>query len=271
MLRRLCTARETKLQLGVEPSTQDVRKGRGKDHVPRMFDCRAHERSGTLFEQGREPLGEPSPTPSPAGVRGRGRHHSGAPGRGAGDPPGEGSRGAARPRWGCRGPTGLASRCGQFNRLNRRRRRPSQPAARRPHPVPQLPSPLLGAGTDRDPARPGALEGHPGEAQRAADQGRSGHRPHHPRGVPAQRRRPGRLPRHRGRLRRARHVVRDRVAAPPGGPRPGPGGARLHLPHLRTAGAAAARRAVRGDPGLLHLPARPRRHDAGGGRRRPHR
>ncbi|GAA2940082.1 hypothetical protein GCM10010518_29060 [Kitasatospora cinereorecta] len=38
MLRRLCTARETKLQLAGEPSTQSAGSGRGKDHFTRMFD-----------------------------------------------------------------------------------------------------------------------------------------------------------------------------------------------------------------------------------------
>ncbi|CAD5959043.1 Eukaryotic translation initiation factor 3 110 kDa subunit [Streptomyces sp. KY75] len=39
MLRRLCTARETKLQLASEPSTQSPESGRGKDHFTRTFDC----------------------------------------------------------------------------------------------------------------------------------------------------------------------------------------------------------------------------------------
>lgn len=43
MLRRLCTARETKLQLAGEPSTQSVGSGRGKDHFTRMFDWTAGE------------------------------------------------------------------------------------------------------------------------------------------------------------------------------------------------------------------------------------
>src|SRR5690606_11224219 len=38
MLRRLCTARETKLQLADEPSTRGAESKRGQDHVTRMFE-----------------------------------------------------------------------------------------------------------------------------------------------------------------------------------------------------------------------------------------
>ncbi|GAA0905671.1 hypothetical protein GCM10009549_10050 [Streptomyces thermoalcalitolerans] len=38
MLRRLCTARETKLQLAGEPSTREAERKRGKDHVTRTLE-----------------------------------------------------------------------------------------------------------------------------------------------------------------------------------------------------------------------------------------
>src|SRR5690606_19143414 len=120
MLRRLCTARETKLQLATSlargrPSAIEV-----KITSPECLNAP----SGTPVT----PPGDPSTEPFPPGPSGDGR----------------GGRSARHGR-------GLASRCGQS----------SHPAARRPHPVPELPAPVLGAGENGHTPRLRADEGHP--------------------------------------------------------------------------------------------------------------
>ena len=110
MLRRLCTARETKLQLASSLARSCCRGGRGKDHVTRTFDVVRR------------------PAARPVGDRSSLRVWTIQPSE-------------THPRE----PTST----------------PSQPAASRPHPVPELLAPLLGARQNRHAARSGATKDTP--------------------------------------------------------------------------------------------------------------